>query len=365
MSLSTLSRGSLVAVTLTAVALATTACGRSGSAPARSARQATSQLRWQVLPPAPIRVDAHLTAVWTGKELVVSGVCCTAGDGSLLAAKNVAAAYDPRAHAWRRLPRPLADAGDPVARTAVWTGKEALVWGAFEASAFDPATNRWHVLPRAPTGHGVAVWTGREMIGWGGGCCGDAWSSGSAYDPATHTWRTLAASPLAPSQRPLAAWTGRRLLVVVAGIDPGGEPYPARFARAAAYDPRSDSWTRLAAPPAAAGDAAVWDGHELLVAGFGRAALAYDPAGNRWRRLAPAPAELQAASAVWTGGRLVLFGGAQGSGSKPARGLAYDPKADRWSTLPALPFAQHLDPTAIWTGSRLLVWTGAGTPAAL
>lgn len=342
---------------LAAVTLVLAACGQNGRV--ASPPPALAHARWRVLPAAPVRVDAYLTTAWTGSELIVSGVCCTANDGSLLRAQNVAAAYDPSVSSWRRLPTPPGDIGDPVARTAVWTGREMLVWGAFKASAYNPAANRWRLLPHAPTGHGIAVWTGREMIGWGGGCCGDAWSDGSAYDPRTNTWRKLAPSPLAPSQHPLAAWTGRRLIVVVSGIDPDGRPYPASLARAAAYDPRTDTWRRLPAPPPGAGGATAWDGRELLVAGGSRAAFAFDPGAQRWRRLAPAPPAGPFSSAVWTGSRLMLLDGPR----EPA--LAYDPRTDRWSRLPKLPFAAHLDLAAVWTGHRLLAWTGAGAGAAL
>ncbi len=360
MSTLTLPKRSLAAATLVAaVALLAAACGRSGSAPAPGAQPASPQVRWQALAPAPIRVDAYLATAWTGKELIVSGVCCTASDGTLLRAKNVAAAYDPASGTWRELPRPLGDTADPVARTAVWTGKETLLWGAFKATAYDPQSNRWRLLPPAPTGHGMAIWTGHEMIGWGGGCCGDAWSDGSAYDPAANSWRKLAPSPLAPSQHPLAAWTGRRLIVVVSGIDPDGKPYPASLARAAAYEPRADTWRRLPAPPPGAGGTAAWDGRELLVAGGSSAAFAFDPGAERWRRLAPAPSAQPVSSAIWTGSRLVLFDGPR------APALAYDPRTDRWSRLPKLPFAAHLDLAAVWTGHRVLVWTGAGAGAAL
>jgi hypothetical protein len=343
---------------LAAVALTLAACGKGGSAAAPP--PAFVNARWRVLPAAPVRVDAYLTTAWTGSELIVTGVCCTANDGTLLRAQNVAAAYDPAGSSWRRLPAPPGDIGDPVARTAVWTGKEMLVWGAFKAGAYDPVSNRWRLLPHAPTGHGIAVWTGREMIGWGGGCCGDAWSDGSAYDPATNSWRKLARSPLAPAQHALGAWTGRRLILVVSGVDPdSGRPYPPSFARAASYDPRTDSWRRLPSPPRGAGGVAVWDGHELLVAGATRTAFAFDPAKARWRRLAPAPLSRPASSALWTGTRLVLLDGPQGPG------YAYDPGTDRWSTLPRLPFPAHLDLSAVWTGHRLLLWTGAGAAAAL
>lgn len=338
------------------------ACSGTSSAPSLHPRAPVA--RWRVLPPAPIRVDADLTSVWTGKELIVSGVCCAARDGSFLDAHNVAAAYDPVTRAWRRLAPRRWDNADPTARAAVWTGKEMVVWGAFKATAFDPRADRWRALPQPPSGQGIAAWTGREVIGWGGGCCGDAWSGGSAYDPSTNAWRTLARSPLAPEQSPLGAWTGRELILVVSGLDTDGRPYPASFARAAAYDPATDTWRRIARPPARRfGGIAVWDGRELLVVGGSRVGLAYDPATNSWRELAPMPSTRFGARAVWTGKRLLVWGSA--NGSIPVRVLAYDPKLNRWSTLARPPFTQHLEPVAVWTGHRVLSWPGAGAGAAL
>jgi hypothetical protein len=345
-----------------ALAFLVVACGQTSAPLKRTSAAAAPRPEWHVLPTAPIRVDGFLTSVWTGRELIVSGV--RAGqDGTFTEATEVAASYDPRARTWRRLAVPPRMDG-PCKRSAAWTGTEMLVWGCLgKAAAFDPQQNRWRSLPQPPTGQGITAWTGRELIGWGGGCCGDAWSDGSAYDPASDSWRTLARSPLAPSQRPIGAWTGHELVLFVRGTDDEGRPYPASLARAAAYDPRTDTWRRLAPPPVPVAGTAVWDGHELLVVGDGRTALAYDPASDRWRRLAPLLAPRLAQAMVWTGTRALLWGAAGASAPDPA-GLAYDPVDDRWSTLPALPFADA-SMTAAWTGRRLLVWFGSGDGASL
>ena len=147
----------------------------------------------------------------------------------------------------------------------------------------------------------------------------------------------LPRSPLAGSQHPVGAWTGRELVVLVDGTNPAtGKPFPAALARAAAYDPSARRWRRIAPPPALpAGAAAAWDGHELLVVG-GRSALAWDPWEDRWRTLAPAPSPRVGARALWTGTRLLLVGGGS------AAPLAYDPKADRWAALPAAPLPARL-----------------------
>ena len=228
-----------------------------------------------------------------GKELIVFGRRITKGaeGGPIWASANAAAAYDPATNRWRRLTPPRGPAGYfPGGYAAVWTGKQLIGLGADDL-AYDPATNLWRKLPPAPAGgRKLVAWTGRELLGWGGGCCGDASADGVAYDPATNRWRKLPRSPLAGSQSPVGAWDGRELLVFVGNLDPDGKPWPARLARAAAYDPATNRWRRIAPLPAPRADAtAVWDGRELLVVGGSHpGGFAYSPATNRWRRL-PAP----------------------------------------------------------------------------
>src|SRR4051812_11973846 len=63
--------------------------------------------------------------------------------------------------------------------TAVWTGKEVIVWGGANADhvlntggKYNPSTDSWigSSVINAPAGRGLhtAVWTGSEMIIWGG-----------------------------------------------------------------------------------------------------------------------------------------------------------------------------------------------------
>src|SRR5437660_8387837 len=188
-----------------------------------------------------------------------------------------------------------------------------VVWSAFDQEAFDPATNRWRPLPAAPTTGALVVWTGRELIGWGGGCCGDAFDAGSAYNPSTNKWRKLSRPPLAGSQHPLGAWTGRELIILVGGLNPDGHAWPARLARAAAYNPATNRWRRITPLPTRADGAnAVWDGRELLVVGA-KAGFAYSPATNRWRQLRPAISGPAGASTLATGKRpVVVRGGRDG-----------------------------------------------------
>jgi hypothetical protein len=360
----------LIAISI--LGLAAVAAFVAGCATAVSERpsQPRQSATWQRVPAAPITLQGQTSSAWTGKELIVSGLTGVARDGNVLDAVEAVEAYNPATRTWRRLPSPPKT--ENYCRVgAVWTGRELLRWGC-EPLAFDPAADHWRRLPQAPTGQGIAVWTGKDMIGWGGGCCGDMSADGAAYDPATNRWRKLAPSPLAPEQGPIGAWTGHELILLVSGIDVGdGKPQPGRFARAAAYDPATDTWRRIAPmpePDGALGGTAVWDGKELLVVGAGpqaRDALAYDPAANRWRRLASIEPGRRGATVVWTGKRLLLWGGLRfdpSSSSPPvlaSHGLAYDPNTDRWSPLPRWPLAARDGSAVAWTGRQLLVWGGA------
>jgi hypothetical protein len=347
-----------------AIAFLLVACGGAEAKPPPAA--------WQRLPKAPVQIDQARTSVWTGKKLILFGRrSVTARDSRgapyVVKSVDVAESYDPASRTWTRL-SPPAGPGYVPAYNAVWDGKEMLVFGAFHSVAYNPATNTWRTLSKS-VGGGLVIWTGREAIGWGGGCCGDAFGNGLAYNPATDTYRELAPSPLAPSQGPIGAWTGHELVLFSGGFDPAdAKPYPASLARAAAYDPSTDTWRRTAPLPVSAlhfGGTAAWDGREVLVVGTGpsaRAAFAYDAAANRVRRLAPMPfGLLHEAAAFWTGRRLLVWGG-----SETGLGAAYDPRTDRWSALPPAPLRGFAVALA-WTGQSLIVGNGihaaAFTPA--
>jgi hypothetical protein len=255
---------------------------------------------WQRIDGAPVDLrSSSVASVWTGRRLLVLGQPWGGGQA-------VAASYDPRARAWRALTPPSSTDPYPSSR-ATWTGRRVVVMNALSSLVYDPGRDRWARLAR---GHGgLVAWTGRELVAWGGGCCGDALRDGVAYDPESGRWRTLAQGPLAGSQGPVGAWTGRELLVFVGDRTPDGDtPWPARLARAAAYDPATNRWRRIARMPEERPGASVaWDGRELLVVGgrAGRArgplradGFAFDPASNRWRRLAAMPAGREGSATV-------------------------------------------------------------------
>ncbi len=307
---------------------------------------------WKRLPAAPISPEFNArTSVWTGKEMLVFGrdqqtALDANGHPYATGALNVAAAYNPSTSSWRKLSPPTKTSGF-MALSSLWTGKEMLVWGQGTRLAYNPTTDRWRQLPGSKLlsvhdGFGTVVWTGREAIGWGGGCCGDAFSDGVAYNPASNTWRALARAPLPGSQHPLSAWTGKEMVVILGK-------------RAAAYNPARNTWRRLAAPPTHNGNAtAVWAAQNVVVAGASRNVFAYNPAKNRWRRLPQLPAARVGKVVVSDGSRILVWGGKRGGASLVVG-------AKQWTVLAHGPLPGRLEPTAVWTGSSLIVWGGLAT----
>lgn len=369
-------RGRLVAglVAMLAISVAVSAGSISGTAVGSDARATGT---WRMLPQAPIdQAMAGFSGVWTGSRMIVFGGASRTAAG-WWSEPYVGAAYDPATGTWSRLPN--LSAGWPYGFKAVWTGKEMIAFSGLGSWAYDPQTNLWRQLPNGGGFGGVLAWTGRELIAWGGGCCGEDSSVGYAYSPTTNTWRKLPRSPLAPSESPIGVWSGRELVILVSGIDPDGKPYRASLARAAAYNPTTDTWRRTAPPPAPRSRAtAVWDGREVLLVGgaivregpqpwpLTRSVLAYNPRTNHWRRLAPMETGRIDCAAVWTGKQLLIWGGQAGtrrfSIQRPPRGFAYDPASNRWSRLPQAPLSGRVDPVGVWTGRAMMVWGGSGLP---
>jgi len=187
--------------------------------------------RWRALPPGPLSARSGADAVWTGTEFLLWGG--SRGGGKVVDGEFVpptflvdGAAYTPATNTWRRIPPAPLRPRDW--NTALWTGKEMIIWGgtadfAFlgDGAAYDPALDHWRLLKEAPVARrssGVA-WDGREMLVWGGvGRTDDklgegASNDGFAYDPSEDSWRALPQGPLAPRIGTLTAWTGAGLLI--------------------------------------------------------------------------------------------------------------------------------------------------------
>lgn len=65
--------------------------------------------------------------------------------------------------------------------------------------------------------------------------------------------------------------------------------------------------------------------------------------------------------AVWTGNRLVVWGGSGPTYEPMNSGGIYDPVADTWVPIPADCSVRSLDgPLAVWTGEQMIVWSYGG-----
>jgi Kelch motif len=342
----------------------------SPSTPSPSTPQPTTPTAtgtWQRLPAAPVPARFQGPAVWTGKELVIYGPYYYA-EGSRL--RSVGAAYNPASNTWRPLPLtpdpPEMREGNQV---AVWTGKEMLTWGQVDA-AYNPKTNTWRRLPPGWEAPSVAVWTGRQALLWGGGCCGGVLRNGVAIDPVTGARRAIPNGPFGGPDTQ-GVWTGREMIVV------GGSGDRGPLALAAAYNPASRTWRSLPSMPGSrAGATVTWTGGEVLVVGgldpyadkVQSGGFAYNPVTNQWRRLPAMQFPRWNHVAVWTGKQLLVWGGRSDAGLQsvyPASGVAYDPTRDRWSALPQSPLRGRDDSVAVWTGTRMIVWGGVAQSGVL
>ena len=325
------------------------------------------------------------SSVWTGHELIIWGgaLGTIAGAGQYSASGGW---YQPDADVWTAVST-LAAPGARRGQTAIWSGSEMIVWGGFSGTEylatggrFSLASQSWHglsVSPLAPREGHVSIWTGNRMLIWGGRNDTSTLGDGALYNPGTGVWTPLPTSG-APGPRAGAAavWTGDRLLVWGGEGDTGylGDGAQLRFINGTPLN----AWQTIsaaAAPGARGGHTAVWSGSRMIVWGgvnsggqIGNGA-AYDPLTDKWTPLtstgAPEPREQH--NAVWTGSEMIVYGGLTASGAT-ASGAAYDPASGLWRALsnPGAPQARSAA-SAVWTGSEALFFGGrneAGAPLA-
>ncbi len=353
------------------------------------------------------------TAVWTGTEMIVWGGKLDANTYAATGGR-----YNPATDTWTSLPT----AGAPAARemhTAVWTGTEMIIWGGRgpnigthnelnTGARYNPANNSWTTIstsgaPSARSGH-TAVWTGNQMIIWGGGrdvtetnfytdkwlqmrtevnTYVDAESTGARYNPANNTWTALPASVNAPPRTDhVAVWTGSDMLVwggdtqsiecenAVAPVSippyvyipgtPGGcHVKLSPQSVGARYNPANNTWSTITsnvAPPLI-GLSAIWTGSRMIVWGGNATnhASLYDPVANQWAasRTSGAPPARSGHSAVWTGTEMIVWGGGHILGGR------YHPASDSWlSVTPTAENAARQGFAQIWTGTELLIFGG-------
>jgi N-acetylneuraminic acid mutarotase len=144
----------------------------------------------------------------------------------------------------------------------------------------------------------------------------------------------------------------------------GGNP---SLADGAAYSIASDTWRATAAASVGReSHTAVWTGSRMIVwGGYGGGALrndgaSYDPATNTWSAIAATtlPARMDQ-TAVWTGTEMIVWGGQTSSGNALGDGAAYNPTTNTWRSL-ATPtnFGRRFGHRAVWAGGKMVVFGG-------
>jgi len=234
--------------------------------------------------------------------------------------------------------------------TGVWSGTNAYIWGGyayaspFTYSKVDGAVfnltggGSWSLMPAAPTTFTTAgrylhtaVFDGKDMIVWGGiESTSSVKNTGARFDTIAGAWGAMSTVG-APSARAghAAVWattsSGYREMIVLGGCtSPGsyGASCSAYAADGASYNPATNTWTPIPAPPTSTGFVGRWK-HQM----------------------------------VWSGSEVVIWSGQTSSGYAKD-GIRYDPIAKTWTTFATPSIDGRIEGTGQWTGKELLVWGG-------
>ena len=317
------------------------------------------------------------------------------------------ARYDPATDQWRALP--IAGAPSPRQNPEVaWTGQELLVWGGLASqgagssvpavplatgSRYDPRQDAW--TPMATDGGPPGAWGGafalsRGLLVWQGVERGGAW-----YDAAADQWQSISPPTMlsgrADASTCVVQPADATILVWCGGLDPNHLDRTAGPA-GARYRLDTHQWIALTSsggPSPRWAPYSLWTGQEWLLWG-GRKPLdrpvpnnalpsvprdapaesgaAYDPHADHWRPFdgPRPPANWRGPSLVWTGGSIIVWGGAEpdpaGGFQVTTSGWAYDVTTGVTRALPSPPVALGIKgrtgATLVWTGSSLLIWGG-------
>lgn len=320
------------------------------------------------------------SAVWTGQQLLVWG-----GDLGGASYSASGGAYATASDSWATFSSFQAPSGR-AGHSAVWTGTEMVIFGGSGAAGQATTNSKYHLgnnewsavtttgMPAMRSSH-VAFWTGTRMVIFGGLNNTGLLADGGAYDPAGNAWTLLPATGAPAARRfTTAVWTGTNGIIWGGQGDSGELATGARLECAGGVP---QSWTTLGttgAPSARSRHTAVWTGSKMIVWGgqqggaFLGDGAAYDPASDTWTALPATAAPVARANhvAVWTGTEMLIYGGEDNTGSLSSGG-AFDPVKNTWRTLDTATgaVARTLS-TAVWSGSQLVIFGGqsGGTPIA-
>lgn len=214
---------------------------------------------------------------------------------------------------------------------------------------FDPSTNTFDERPSRPTNRHVDALDHAETV--------------TADDSVARVHSTLL-EVLAPTQDHWLTFDGpsKEILDSFATTWVGdqlffwGGHYPKRSGADAVISDMGWIWT----PPIADGTSSSPSSPTTVPVGASVSQLAE----GTWRDLPAPPVTLGGdAGVVWTGTRLFGWGGTSklttsGSRDVSDKGALYDPATRNWRTTSTAPIAPRSKPTTVWTGTKVLVWGG-------
>lgn len=239
----------------------------------------------------------------------------------------------------------------------------------FSQEAWTPTSTGTNV-PTSRAGH-TAVWTGvvtNKMIVWGGYNISTPTNSGGVYDPVADSWTLTSTGANCPNARYFqsAVWTGIKM-IIWGGYSPGPSTV---YNTGGAYDPVTNTWTvtsTSSAPSSRTFHTAIWTGTKMIVWGGSNATGTptntggvYDPLTDTWTAisLTNAPVARERHTAIWTGSKMIVWGGNNG-GTYYNNGGIYDPVTNTWAPTSNVnaPSTRTVH-SAVWTGSKMIIWGG-------
>lgn len=210
------------------------------------------------------------------------------------------------------------------------------------------------------------------MIVWGGWDNNSHvnFNTGGRYNPSADSW-TATSTTNAPAGRLdfTAIWTGTEMIVW------GGFANTGYFNSGGKYNPGTDGWIAISTTNAPVGrelPTGVWSGSEMIVWGgyyydgndhYVNTGGRYNPDTDSWTttNTTNAPVGRESHTAIWTGSRMVVWGGfyADPFTHELNTGGKYDPNTDSWAPTSTINVPAGRDShRAVWTGSEMIIWGG-------
>ncbi len=198
-------------------------------------------------------------------------------------------------------------------------------------------------------------------------CTNDRWTPTTPAPKPPGTIPEVGSARVGPS----SVWTGAEMIVWGGGSVCSTNGNVCLLDSGARFSPATGVWTPfqgVGVPAGRVGHIAVWTGSRMVVWGGisdqrTNTGGIYDPAANVWvaTNTNGAPTGRDAMTVVWTGTEMIVWGGRGGQFGTDFLGTGgrFNPQSNTWAATSSggapSPRSQH---TAVWTGKWMIVWGG-------